>query len=57
MAKKPCPRMDGLCNLTDAEKAERDARAQHWMNQRKIERVAVGSFGPRILTTERLIIT
>lgn len=29
--------------LTAAEKAERDARAQHWMNQRKIERVAEGA--------------
>lgn len=26
--------------LSAAEKRERDARAQHWMNQRKIERVA-----------------
>lgn len=33
-------RVDGLGKLTKAEKDERDARAQYWMNQRKIERVA-----------------
>lgn len=32
-------RMDGIVKLTPLEIAERDARAQHWMNQRKIERV------------------
>ena len=30
--------------LTKAEKAERDARATRWMNNRKIERVAEGAF-------------
>jgi len=33
-------RLDGIGKLTPAQKAERDARAQYWMNQRKIERVA-----------------
>ena len=33
-------RLDGITHLTAKEKAERDARAQYWMNQRKIERVA-----------------
>jgi hypothetical protein len=33
-------RIDGLHKLTAEQKAERDARAQYWMNQRKIVRVA-----------------
>lgn len=36
--------MDGIGRLTKAEKLERDARAQYWMNQRKIERVAEGAY-------------
>ncbi len=34
------PRIDGVGRLSQKEKDERDARAQRWMNQRKIERVA-----------------
>lgn len=52
MAKK-CVRLDGLCELTDAQKEERDMRVIAWLNQRRIERVAVASFGPRILTLGR----
>lgn len=37
-------RVDGVGRLTKKEKLERDARAQYWMNQRKIERVAEGAF-------------
>jgi hypothetical protein len=37
-------RVDGVGRLTKAQKLERDARAQYWMNQRKIERVAEGAF-------------
>lgn len=36
-------RIDGVGYLTKEQKAERDARAQYWMNQRKIERVAEGA--------------
>lgn len=36
-------RLDGVVRLTKKEKLERDARAQYWMNQRKIERVAEGA--------------
>jgi hypothetical protein len=39
---KKIKRLDGIVRLTPAEIAERDARAQHWMNQRKIERVWEG---------------
>lgn len=44
MSKKPTrpKRMDGITHLTPEEKAERDARAQKWMNNRKIERVWEG---------------
>lgn len=43
MAKAKCKRADGLCSLTDAEKAERDARVQKWLNNRKIDAVARAS--------------
>lgn len=44
--KAKCTRLDGLCNLTDDEKAERDAKMQYWLNQRKIELVARASGWP-----------
>jgi len=37
-------RLDGITHLTAEQKAERDARAQYWMNQRKIERVAEAAY-------------
>ena len=39
----PCRRLDGLCNLTEEEKATRDKQMRAWLNQRRIERVARAS--------------
>lgn len=39
----PCRRLDGLCNLTEAEKVARDKQMRAWLNQRRIERVARAS--------------
>lgn len=41
--KRNCRRADGLCGLTEAQKAERDQRMRNWLNQRRIERVARAS--------------
>jgi len=41
MSKKK--RLDGITKLSKEEAKNRDAQAQYWMNQRKIERVAEGA--------------
>lgn len=36
---KPCRRLDGLCSLTDEEKAARDKAAQRYRNLAAMQRV------------------
>ncbi len=41
--RRPRKRADGVKNLTEEQKTERDATMRAWLNQRKIERVAMAS--------------